>query len=81
MIITREYVGKHLGEDGLFQYYMIKRDAFYGIELVEGSATENISTIEWFSENREKTLALVQLLCLHGASPIHLSEIIDNYVE
>lgn len=81
MVISKEYIGKHENTQGLIQYYMIKTNTCYGIELVQEHASQITSTAEWFSENREHTLELVQLLCLHGASPIHLSEIIDNYIE
>lgn len=81
MVITKEYIGKYENTNGLTQYYMINNDNYYGIELVEKNGAKIMSTSEWFSESRESTLALVRLLCLHGASSIHLSEIIDNYVK
>lgn len=81
MVISKEYIGKYENTNGSTQYYMINNNCYYGIELVEEQNAKIVSTSEWVSESRESTLALVKLLCLHGASSIHLSEIIDNYVE
>lgn len=80
MVIVKQYIGQYESANGLTQYYMIQKDAFYGVELVEKMAEHSISTSEWFSEDRESTLDFVQSLYLNGASSIHLSELIDDYV-
>lgn len=81
MIITKEYIGKHEDTQHLVDYYMIKKDSMYGIELLTKEASALISTIEWFSEDRERTLQFTHLLCSQGASPIHLSELVDNQMQ
>ena len=80
MVIKKQYVGKYDGLNRLTHYYMIQNDLHYGIELIQGDSQTATSTYEWISDNEEQTLKLTQLLCEHGASPIHLSEIIDNYM-
>lgn len=80
MVILKQYVGKHESPNGAIHYYMIQNDSHYGIELVQGDTNNLISTLEWFSECKESVLSFAQLLCNNGASPIHLSELIDNYV-
>ncbi|MBE6023461.1 MAG: hypothetical protein E7231_09540 [Cellulosilyticum sp.] len=80
MEIKKKYIGKYTGQDGERQYYMIQKDSYYGVELLEGSNPYLISTIEWFSEDPSHTQAFIELLCQHGASSIHVSELIDNYI-
>lgn len=80
MKIEKTYIGKHDGPHGITQYYMLQKDTHFGIELLEGTVPKFTSTIEWFSEDEEHALTLVELLCKHGASSIHLSELIDNYI-
>lgn len=81
MIISKEYIGKHENVQSLTHYYMIKNDSLYGIELVEEKESKITSNIEWISESQEKTLTLIKRLCSAGCSSIHLSEIIDDYVD
>ena len=80
MQIKKKYIGKHDGPNGEIQYYMLQKDTHYGVELLEGNHPDLTSTIEWFSEDQSHALNFVELLYKHGASPIHLSELIDNYV-
>ena len=80
MVIKKQYIGKYDGFDKPTHYYMIQNDSHYGIELVQDNSQVITSTYEWISDNEKQTLELIQLLCKHGASPIHLSEIIDNYI-
>ena len=80
MVIVKQYIGQYENANELTQYYMIQKDTLYGVELVEKKADYCISTSEWLSENRENTLGFVQSLCLNGASSIHLSELIDDYI-
>lgn len=80
MVIKKQYVGKYDGFNEPTHYYMIQNDSHYGIELVQGNIQTITSTYEWFSEDKDVTLEFIQLLCQHGALPIHLSEMIDNYI-
>lgn len=80
MQINKKYIGKYDGPNGEIQYYMLQKDTHYGIELLEGQQPDLTSTIEWFSENQAHARILVELLYQHGASSIHLSELIDNYI-
>lgn len=82
MVIKKQYIGEFEGSDGLaIHYYMIQNDSHYGIELVQGNKQYLTSTLEWFTEEKEKALELAKLLCKYGASPVHLDEMIDNYVD
>ncbi len=80
MVILKQYVGKFEGPNGSIHYYMIQNDSRYGVELVQGDTPNLTSTLEWFTEDQEHALRFVKLLCKHGALPIHLDEMIDNYV-
>ena len=79
MVIKKEYIGKYATPLGEVQYYFIQQDIKYGIELLEITNSNYVSTIEWVSENKDDTLALTKLLCMQGALPIHLAELIDDY--
>lgn len=81
MEIKKRYIGKYDGPHGEIQYYMLNRDTHYGVELLEGQTPNLMSTVEWFSEDQVHALAFIELLCQHGASSIHLGELIDNYIE
>lgn len=81
MVIKKQYIGEFEEPNGLTtHYYMIQSDSRYGIELVQGDKENLTSTLEWFTEEKDDALKLAKLLCKHGASPIHLDEMIDNYV-
>ena len=80
MEIKKKYIGKYDGQNGEIQYYMLQKDMYYGVEVLEGTTPNLTSTIEWFSEDKEHAKTFVELLCQHGASAIHLSELIDNYM-
>ena len=81
MVIKKQYIGKYDGLNEPTHYYMIQNDLYYGIELIQGNDQTATSTCEWISDNEEQTFEFIQLLCKHGASPIHLSELIDNYMD
>lgn len=80
MIINKKYVGKSNTQTGEIHYYLIQKDSQYGIELMEVDQEEMTSSLEWISENQEETRSFVEMLCRHGASPIHLSEMIDDFI-
>ena len=81
MEIKKKFIGKYKGPHGETEYYMIQKGTFFGVEVLEGNTPELTSTIEWFSEDQEKTIYFVKQLCQYGASAIHLGELIDNYME
>lgn len=80
MEIKKKLIGNHLGFYGETQYYLLQKDTHFGIELLEGTEPNFTSTIEWFSENQDEACCFIKLLCQHGASSIHLDELIDNYI-
>ncbi|MBP3888107.1 MAG: hypothetical protein J6F30_10790 [Cellulosilyticum sp.] len=80
MQIKKKYIGKYDGPTGEIQYYMLQKDSHYGVELLEGEYPDLTSTIEWFSEDKAHALTLIEMLYQHGASSIHLGELIDNYI-
>lgn len=79
MVIKKKYIGKYAAPLGEVQYYLIQQDNKYGIELLEITNSNYISTMEWVCEDGELTLALTKRLCMQGALPVHLAELIDDY--
>lgn len=80
MVIYKQFIGEFDSTSGKILYYMIQDNENYGIELVEDRNTMIKSTVEWFTNSKENAIEIAKLLCHHGALPIHLGEIIDNYV-
>lgn len=81
MEIKKKYIGTYEGIHGEIEYYMLQKGDYYGVEILEGKKPNLESTIEWFSEDPVHALTFVQLLYKHGASSVHLSELIDNDIK
>lgn len=81
MEIKKKFIGKYKGPHEETEYYMLQKGSLFGVELLEGKNLEYTSTVEWFSEDREKAMCFIKQLCQYGASAIHLSELIDNFME
>ena len=80
MQIKKRYIGTQETQKGTIQYYMIQKDTYYGVELLEGQYPNTISTMEWFSDDVTDAQTFVELLYRNSASSIHLGELIDDYI-
>ncbi len=84
MYLNKKYVGEvnNVASNKVIEYYVVKnsKTGNYGVELVEKQHEYLESTTEWFTDDFESAVSFVTVLYKNEVSPVHLTEVLDDYI-
>ncbi len=80
MLVEKQYIGKNEINGINRSYYMLKKNDFYGIEIVEEYNDKLLSASEYFTQNYESANRLAKLLYKGCVTLITFINILDDYV-
>lgn len=81
MFYTKDCLGESILEEFATRYFIIKKDSFYGIEIEQNSKEGITCESEYFTENKEVAYTLGQKMQMNSVAPIHLADIIDDFIQ
>lgn len=80
MVIEKYYIGQNTIGSMQLQYYMLKKQDSYGVEIVENYADKMVSEQTFFCEEEEPAHALAKALQKGQVTICTLTEIVDDFV-
>jgi hypothetical protein len=80
MIVEKHYIGKDEMDNVTRLYYTLKKNDFYGIEIIEEYNDKLLSASEYFTQNYESANHLAKLLHKGSVTLVTFTNILDDYV-
>lgn len=80
MLIEKYYVGKNEVNGINRCYYVLKKNDFYGIEIIEEHDDKMLSASEYFTQSYESASKLAKLLYKGCVTLVTFIDILDDYV-